>query len=123
MGSPSSLLCRDFSREAWLNYKNISYLQQESIKVLRGRAQDINATKRTATYLNSSDNIRTISYDILVLANELHRPWPVVPTAHTKAQYLYRGDQFASSLAAAKSVAVVGGGEHVDKFHDISTGS
>lgn len=121
MGSPLSLLCRDFSREAWLNYKDIPYLQQESVNVLRGRAQDINASKRTATYLDFSDNIRTISYDILVLANGLHRPWPVVPAANTKAQYLDKGDRFAARLAAAKSVAVVGGGKHMDKSQDVSS--
>ena len=120
MGSPLSILCREFSREAWLRYKGIPYLQRESINVLRGQAQEINATKRTATYLDSSNTIRTISYDVLVLANGLQRPWPVVPDALTKAEYLDGGDRYALRLAAAERVAVVGGGKLVDKLRNIA---
>lgn len=111
MGSPLSNVCRSFSREAWLEYKDIEYLKHDTVQVRRGRAQDINTSERTATYLDPFNAVHTISYDILVLAIGTHRPWPVAPTACTKAQYLNHSDTHAARLEAASSVAVVGGGK------------
>jgi NADH dehydrogenase FAD-containing subunit len=111
MGSPLSNICRDFSREAWLEYKDIAYLKHDTVQVRRGRAQHIDASKRTATYLDPSSAVHTISYDILVLAHGTHKSWPSVPIALTKAQYLDNGDSSVTLLEAAQSVAVVGGGK------------
>jgi NADPH-dependent 2,4-dienoyl-CoA reductase/sulfur reductase-like enzyme len=110
MGSPLSNVCREFSREAWLEYKDIAYLKQNSVAVRRGRAQSIDPSERTATFLDASNASQTISYDFLVIANGTRRAWPVVPEAFTKELYMDGGDRHLSRLAAARTVAVVGGG-------------
>jgi NADH dehydrogenase FAD-containing subunit len=111
MGSPLSNVCRDFSREAWLKYEDIPYLKHPSVHVRHGRAHAIDPAKRTVTFVDPSNVTHTIPYDILVLAHGTHRPWPNVPIAQTKAQYLEDGDGFVTRLEAARSVAVVGGGK------------
>jgi len=115
MGSPLSNVCRDFSREAWLEYKDIPYLKDGSVTVRRGRAQSIDTSERTATFIDDSDASQTISYDFLVLAYGTHRSWPVVPKAPTKALYLDGGDRYASRLEAARTVAVIGGGKEMEE--------
>ena len=114
MGSPLSNVCQDFSREAWLEYKDIPYLKQNSVNVRRGQAQSIDTSERTATFLDASNASQRISYDFLVIANGTRRSWPVVPKASTKELYLDGGDRQSSRLAAARTVAVIGGGKRTE---------
>jgi NADPH-dependent 2,4-dienoyl-CoA reductase/sulfur reductase-like enzyme len=114
MGSPLSNVCQDFSREAWLEYKDIPYLKQKSVTVHRGRAQSIDPSGRTATFIDASNASQRISYDFLVIANGTRRAWPVVPKAFTKELYLNDGDRHSSRLAAARTVAVIGGGKQTE---------
>lgn len=111
MGAPLAHVDAEFADEAWVLFKDIKYLQQSGVQVLRGTAQDFDRHNCRLTYLDQDKKEQTVQYDYLVLATGLRRTVPVVPPSDTKQAFLEDTRRQVERLSKAKTVVVVGGGE------------
>ena len=138
MGAPMAHTSKDFVSEAWMPYKDVKYLTDENVKILRGRAVNIDMATKIATYMevdshdasNSSEQfqplisqspqiesgekavtIKRVPYDYLVVATGMQRAWPIVPKSLTKEGYVRDAEKHIGKLNGAEHIAVVGGGK------------
>lgn len=98
--------------KAWMLYSNIPYLQKDNIRVLRGKVDGVDCATKTATYTPAdSATTRTLKYDYLIVATGIRRPWPVVPIAKTREQYLLDAARNIAKIENSKErIVVIGGG-------------
>jgi hypothetical protein len=68
----------------------------------------------TFTSASNQDESKEIEYEYLVVATGLQRPWPVVPVANTKVQYMKDAARQIKMLEEVKGgILIVGGGKRI----------
>lgn len=104
---------RKYAEKAWVEFEDIKALQRPNVTFIQGSISNVNCMDRTATILErDTKKPRTESYDYFITATGLRRPWPVVPQALTRKEYLEQTNKHIDTVGSnAAPVLVVGGGE------------
>ncbi|KAJ1337387.1 apoptosis-inducing factor 2 [Microdochium nivale] len=104
-----------FAEKAWIEFKNIKALQRPNVHFVQGRLSNVDCVNKTATIIQrrgqTIEKTRTETYDYFLAATGLRRPWPVVPQALTRDEYLEETSRHITSVYSNTApVLVVGGG-------------
>ncbi|KAL7928673.1 hypothetical protein V8C35DRAFT_317471 [Trichoderma chlorosporum] len=112
IGSPLALADSEYSKKAWVEFRDIPALQLPNVRFVQGSVSSVDCDAKTATVVNSTTKEAvTHQYDYFVTATGLRRVWPVVPQSLTRKQYLVEAEAQINALDGAKDgVVVVGGG-------------
>ncbi|KAH7041388.1 uncharacterized protein B0I36DRAFT_371621 [Microdochium trichocladiopsis] len=112
IGSPLALADSKFAEKAWVEFKDIKALQRPNVTFVQGSVNNVDCFNKTATILErETQKTRTETYDYFVTATGLRRPWPVVPQAATRKEYLEQANKHIDSVYSNTApVLVVGGG-------------
>lgn len=105
-----------FAEKAWIEFKNIKALQRPNVHFVQGRLSNVDCVNKTATIIQrrgqTIEKTRTETYDYFLAATGLRRPWPVVPQALTRDEYLEETSRHITSVYSNTApVLVVGGGK------------
>jgi len=93
---------------------------------VQGSLKNVDLELKSLTFkgCGSGSGESFLTYDYLVLATGLQRPWPIVPTADNHDQYVKDAEAHIAGIenAREKSVVVIGGGEcHICVEHAVIT--
>ncbi|KXJ88889.1 hypothetical protein Micbo1qcDRAFT_214051 [Microdochium bolleyi] len=115
IGSPLAMADRKFAEKAWVEFRNIKALQRPNVHFIQGTISKVDCANKTATITEKrgqpAEKSRTETYDYFVAATGLRRPWPVVPQARTRKEYLEEtGRHIDAVYSNTAPVLVVGGG-------------
>ncbi|KAH6704946.1 hypothetical protein VD0002_g5230 [Verticillium dahliae] len=112
IGSPLALASSDYAAKTWIKFQDIPALQRPNIRFVQGSLDKINTTAKSATVLSHITKIpQDISYDFMVSATGLRRPWPVVPQSLLRKQFLLEAEEQIHAVHnAPDGVVIVGGG-------------
>ncbi|EGX90281.1 pyridine nucleotide-disulfide oxidoreductase AMID-like, putative [Cordyceps militaris CM01] len=112
IGSPLALADSNYTKKAWVKFRDIPSLQQPNIKVVIGSVTTVDCAAKTVTTLEAVTKVPTEhAYDFFVAASGLRRVWPVVPQSLSRKQYLVEAAEHIHAVSNAQhGVVVVGGG-------------
>ncbi|KAL3965516.1 hypothetical protein ACCO45_002520 [Purpureocillium lilacinum] len=112
VGSPLALADIEYSKQAWVQFKDLKLCKEPNIKVLHGKISHVDCGAKKATMLaHGTDDEVVLEYDYMVTATGLRRVWPVVPQSLTYPEYLMEVQSHIQEARNARhGVLVVGGG-------------
>src|SRR5690606_23346080 len=92
---------------------DIPALQHPNLHIVHGSVSSIDAAAKEARIVDAATKEERVqSYDYLIAATGLRRPFPVQPQAQTRKAFLLEaGEHIHSVENATDGVIVVGGGE------------
>ena len=104
---------KEYSEKAWVEFKDIKVLQRPNVNFIQGRLNKVDPESKTAVVAEKEiQTPRELQYDFFIAATGLRRPWPVVPQALTRKEYLLETAKHIDSVSTATApVLVVGGGK------------
>jgi len=114
VGTPLAHSSKDYITKAWKTFDTFTELNRSNVSILQGTVIQADPATKQITYTTEQSEavgLKHLNYDYLVVATGLRRPWPTVPTAKTKHQYIKDATEFVSKLdKSTQKVVVVGGG-------------
>ncbi|KAJ3492771.1 hypothetical protein NLG97_g5156 [Lecanicillium saksenae] len=112
VGAPLALADTEYSKKAWVPFKDMTDLQDESVTFVHGSLSRVDCATKKATILQHGTGEPTVlDYDYFCAATGYRRVWPVVPQSLTYQEYLEETHAHIQKVTGAKhGVLVVGGG-------------
>ncbi|USP74636.1 hypothetical protein yc1106_01910 [Curvularia clavata] len=110
MGSPLVQTDSEFARESWLRFKDIELLNRSDVRILQGKANDLDVCNQVLDYTAIDGEKQRLEYDYAVLASGIRRSWPVAPRTMSKDAFLDDTSSQIRNLSAAATIVVLGGG-------------
>lgn len=110
MGSPLVQTDSEFARESWLRFKDIEVLNRSDVRILQGKANDLDVCNQVLDYTGIDGERQRLEYDYAVLASGIRRSWPVAPRTMSKDAFLDDTSSQIRNLSAAATIVVLGGG-------------
>ncbi|UNI13381.1 hypothetical protein JDV02_000130 [Purpureocillium takamizusanense] len=112
VGSPLALADFNYSKQAWVPFKDLKLSKEPNVKFIHGKLSHVDCSAKRATVLAHDSNEENIlDYDYMVTATGLRRDWPVVPQSLTYSDYLAEvHNHIKEAQNARHGVMVVGGG-------------
>lgn len=114
VGAPLALADHEYSKRAWVQFKDMADLQRPNITFMHGSLSHVDCAAKTATVVkHGTDATEPFTYDYFCSATGYRRAWPVVPQSLAYKQYLAETMQHIQACANAQrggGVLVVGGG-------------
>ncbi|EEY16943.1 conserved hypothetical protein [Verticillium alfalfae VaMs.102] len=108
IGSPLALASSDYAAKTWIKFRDIPALQRPNIRFVQGSLDKINTATKSATVLSHITKIpQDISYDFMVSATGLRRPWPVVPQSLLRKQFLLEAEEQIHAVHNAPDGVVI----------------
>ena len=121
VGAPLAHVASPYVDPFWKQFASLNELRRPEFKFVQGSLQKIDLASKSLRYSDPKNGNREnrLSYDYLITATGLRRPWPVVPQAGTKDEYVKAARANIDDLSNAEHVVVVGGGKYGASFHTV----
>ncbi|KAM3424640.1 hypothetical protein BST61_g6628 [Cercospora zeina] len=112
IGSPLAFASEEAAKTFWRKYSDIPSLQHPNVRFTQASVQRIDPDRMVATLKDLKNGEATEhSYDYVIAATGLRRPWPTVPQSLTQDKYMQEtSDHVKLVRNAGEGVVVVGGG-------------
>lgn len=113
IGCPLAFASTTYASKTWNRFADIAALQRPNVHFIQGSVAGVDpATKSATVHAHVTRLPQTLSYDFLIVASGLRRPFPVVPTSLGRKQYLLEVEEHIHAVAhdSPDGVVVVGGG-------------
>ncbi|KAH7366796.1 hypothetical protein B0T11DRAFT_47401 [Plectosphaerella cucumerina] len=112
IGAPLAFASPEFAAKTWIKFQDIPALQRPNIRFVQGSLNKINHKAKKATVLAHLTKLpQELSYDFIITATGLRRPFPVVPQSLLRKQWLIEAEEQIHAVSnAPDGVVVVGGG-------------
>jgi NADH dehydrogenase FAD-containing subunit len=116
VGAPLAHTSRDYIPKAWRKFEDFEELGRSNVDIVQGKVIKADPASMTVTYttpngFHGDNGAEVLHYDYLVVATGTRRPWPIVPIACTKSQYVQDAMKHIGSLERSeRGIVVVGGG-------------
>lgn len=112
IGSPLAFADSSYAAQSWTRYTDIPACQHPNLHIVHGSVSSVDTAAKEARVVDAvTKEERVQSYDYLIAATGLRRPFPVQPQAQSRKAFLLEAGEHIHSVAnATDGVVVVGGG-------------
>ncbi|PPJ55366.1 hypothetical protein CBER1_08695 [Cercospora berteroae] len=112
IGSPLAFASETAAKKFWQKYSDIPSLQHPSVRISQASVQNVDPERMVATIKDvKTGETSEHSYDYVIAATGLRRPWPTVPQSLTQEKYIQEtSDHVKLVQNADQGVVIIGGG-------------